>query len=122
MNKIKSFKDLDAWILSKDLAVRIYKITDEFPKNEQFGLASQMRRCSVSVPSNIAEGFNRFSIKDKLNFYYVALASAAELQNQIIIAAEIGYLRKSTSIQLEIDIESIHKIITGLIKSTKTRL
>jgi four helix bundle protein len=91
-NQIKSFINLDAWKEGHKLVMAIYKITDCFPNKEMFGLTSQMRRCSVSITSNIAEGFTRNSYKEKIQFYFISLGSVTELQNQLIIARDIGYI------------------------------
>ncbi|MDD5290643.1 MAG: four helix bundle protein [Patescibacteria group bacterium] len=79
--KIKSFTDLVAWKEAHKLVISIYKITEEFPKNELFGITSQIRRCSVSVSSNIAEGFSRHSDLEKIHFYSITKGSITELQN-----------------------------------------
>ena len=117
--KIKSFEDLFAWKKSHVLAVRIYEVTRNFPIIEQFGLTSQMRRCVVSIVSNIAEGFSRKTYKDKSQFYSVSLGSVTELQSQLQISYDIGLV--SMEIFQELDTRSIevHKIINGLLKSSK---
>ena len=85
-NTTKSFKDLIVWQKSKELAVNIYKVTDQFPKSELFGLSNQMRRAVISISSNIAEGYNRFHDKEKRQFLAVAFGSGSELESQIEIA------------------------------------
>lgn len=117
--KIKSFKDLFAWKKSHVLAVRTYEVTRNFPAIEQFGLTSQMRRCAVSIVSNIAEGFSRKTYKDKSQFYSISLGSVTELQSQLQISYDIGLV--SMEIFQELDTRSIevHKIINGLLKSSK---
>src|SRR3990167_3274875 len=92
MEKISSFKDLIAWKEGHKLAVTIYEITKAFPKEEIFGLTNQIRRAAVLVTSNIAEGFSRNSSKEKIQFYSIALGSLSEVQSQILIAKDIGYL------------------------------
>jgi len=92
--KIKSFTDLLAWKTGHKLVIDTYKYTENFPSKEIFGLTNQIRRCVVSITSNIAEGFSRGSTKDKANFYNIALGSLAELQNQILIAKDVNYLIK----------------------------
>ncbi|MEA2065136.1 MAG: four helix bundle protein [Patescibacteria group bacterium] len=93
-NKIKSFTDLIAWKEGHKLVLIIYDITKNFPKEKIFGLISQMRRCVVSITSNIAEGFSRLSYKKKARFYSMALGSITELQNQLLIVKDIGYITK----------------------------
>lgn len=94
--KISTFMDLDAWKEGHKLVLIIYRITRSFPKEESFGLTSQMRRCVVSITSNIAEGFCRHTSKDKVKFYYISRSSITELQNQLIIGKDIGYIDEAT--------------------------
>lgn len=120
--QIKTFADLRAWQEGHKLVKIIYKITENFPTKEQFGLTSQMRRAAVSITSNIAEGFSRKSIKEKGQFYSMSLGSITELQNQLLIAKDVGYLADdnyTAAFQQSVD---VHKITNGLIKSTKLRL
>ena len=95
MGTIKSFTDLNAWKESHSLDLSIYTATRTFPKNEQYGLTNQIRRASVSVSSNIAEGFSRKSNLEKRQFYHQALGSLTEVQNQILIARDIGYIKQN---------------------------
>lgn len=118
--KIKSFTDLDAWKEAHQLVLYIYKITKSFPKDEIFGLINQMRRCVVSITSNIAEGFSRQSYKEKLQFYSIALGSTTELQNQLIVARDVSYISKEKFQEIAQQTITVHKIINGLIKSSKT--
>ncbi len=83
--KLKSFTDLNAWKEGHKLVLMIYSTTKLFPKEEMFGLISQMRRCAISITSNIAEGFSRQSYKEKLQFYSMSLGSVTELQNQLLV-------------------------------------
>lgn len=89
---IKDFRDLNVWKNGKELVLEIYSVTANFPKQEMFGLVSQMRRAAVSVPSNIAEGFNRSHKKEYKRFLNMALGSIAELETQTEIAFELEYL------------------------------
>ena len=100
-------KDLNIWKDGIQLVTRIYEITKRFISEEKFGLISQMRRCAVSVPSNIAEGAARKNDKEFIQFLYIALGSLSELETQIIISSNLRYL----------DDESILKEIERLIKS-----
>jgi len=86
MSISKTFKDLIVWQKSRDLAVAVYKLTEKFPKSETYGLTSQMRRATVSISSNIAEGYHRFHQKDKKHFLVMAFGSGSELESQIEIA------------------------------------
>ena len=92
MNEVKSHKDLMVWKQSMDLVIIVYKLTDKFPRHEQFSLTSQMRRASVSVPSNISEGAGRKSNKEFMRFLYISLGSLAELETQLEIAKRLEYV------------------------------
>lgn len=117
--KIKSFTDLNAWKESHKLALLIYKITNNFPKEEIFGLTNQLRRCAVSICSNIAEGFSRNTYKDKIQFYSIAQGSVTELQSQILIARDVTYLTQKTFKETADQSVIAHKLINGLIKKSK---
>lgn len=117
--KIYKFTDLDAWKEGHKLVLIVYEMTKIFPKDEMFGLISQMRRCVVSITSNIAEGFSRQSYQEKVRFYSVAQGSLTELQNQTIIAKDINYITQSKFDLLEAQQLKVHKILNGLIKKSK---
>lgn len=118
---ISSFTDIRAWKLSKDLAIDIYKITGKYPKSEMFGLVSQVRRSVVSVSSNIAEGFGRYSKKDQEHFYIMASGSLYELKNQIIISSELGFINKDDFNKLIDNVDVAHKTLNAFIKTHKAR-
>ena len=117
--KLQSFKDLNVWQKSSDLAVLVYKITDKFPKSELYGLTNQMRRAAISVSSNIAEGFKRNHKKEKLQFYNVAYSSTAELESQIEISYKLKYLTIEDYQNVLSLIIEIAKMTDGLIKSIR---
>lgn len=116
--KIRKFTDLNAWREAYKLVLLIYKYTDNFPQKEIFALVSQIRRAVISITSNIAEGFSRRTRKEKVQFYFMALGSLTELQNQIIIAKGVGYLKDTEFQILDRQTEIVHKLINGLIKGT----
>lgn len=120
MGKIKSFIDLIAWQKGHRMVLAVYEITGQFPNQEQYALVSQMRRCVVSITSNIAEGFSRKSSKEKNRFYFMALGSLAELQNQLLVARDIGYLEEEKFIRLAKDTVSLNKLINGLIRTSQS--
>ncbi|MCL6096365.1 MAG: four helix bundle protein [Patescibacteria group bacterium] len=120
-NKIKSFTDLNAWKEAHKLVVMIYKITKDFPKEETYSLTDQVKRCSVSITSNIAEGFSRQSKKEKIQFYFTAKGSLTELQNQLLVAKDVEYLDKNEFKSAAEQTVVVHKLINGLIKSANTR-
>lgn len=115
--KIRAFTDLVAWQVAKDLTLLIYKVTNDFPQSELFALTNQMRRAAISVASNIAEGFSRRSKLEKRQFYAIAKASLTELENQIIISREIGYVNELQSEQLRALSTRCGKLIVGLLHS-----
>ncbi|WP_419805849.1 four helix bundle protein [Terriglobus sp.] len=92
----RAFRELDVWHVAMELATEIYKVSEAFPKHELYGLTSQIRRCAVSVPSNIAEGSQRATSRDYANFITIAKGSTAELETQLILALRLGYLNEST--------------------------
>ncbi len=116
-DKIKTFTDLIAWQKAHQFALAIHKVSKEFPRDELYGLTSQIRRASLSVSSNIAEGFSRRTSKDKTQFYYIALGSLTETQNQILFARDVGYLPETAFLQSVEQAVEIHKLFNGLIKS-----
>jgi len=113
-NKIKSFTDLNAHKEAHKLVLLIYKITKEFPKEERFCLIDQIRRAAVSIVSNIAEGFSRNTIKDKCQFYSLALGSLSELQSQLLIARDLKYLTNQIFNQIAQQSIIVRKLISGL--------
>jgi len=117
--KIKSFTDLNAWKDGHKLVLEIYKFTRTFPKEEMFGLTNQLRRAAVSFTSNIAEGFSRNSYKEKIQFYSIALGSLSEVQNQLLIARDVGYISNIEFKSLADKTIEISKITNGLIKKSK---
>jgi four helix bundle protein len=121
MEKIHSFTDLRTWKEAHKLLLMIYKQTNDFPREEQFGLKLQLRRAVVSVTSNIAEGFSRKSSKDKMNFYRMSLSSLTEIQNQILIARDVSYIIKNQFNDIAEQTVTVSKLINGLIKSMNSR-
>ncbi len=120
MNKIQSFTGLIAWQKGHKLVLDIYKITTNFPKGELFGLISQIRRAAVSITSNIAEGFSRKSPKEKAQFYYMALGSLTEIQNQLLISKDLAYINQNEFQVLADNTVELSKLIHGLIKSASS--
>ena len=118
--KIREFTDLKAWQEAHSLVIIIYRETKKFPKDELFGLSSQMRRAAVSITSNIAEGFGRHGYREKTQFYYLAHGSLVELKNQIIIARDVGYLNDSMYRTVMTQLATSHQLLQGLIKKTKS--
>jgi len=117
--KIRSFTDLITWQEGHELVLMVYRATDKFPKKEIYSLVNQMRRCVVSVTSNIAEGFSRQGKKEKIQFYYTARGSLTELQNQLLIARDVGYLDEVEFNKTAEQSVKVHKLINGLIRSLR---
>ena len=116
MEKVKNFRDLKIWQRGIELVEKIYKLTDRFPKSEIYNLSIQMQRSSISIPSNIAEGFRRQYAKEYKQFLCVALGSCGELETQIEIAHRLEYISSEDHLAFIGEIEELCKMIHGLIK------
>lgn len=121
MATAKTFKDLLVWQEAYKLSIAIYEVTKRFPKNEIYGLTSQLRRASVSVCSNIAEGFGRTGRKEKDQFYAMANGSLTELENQLLISKGIGYLDQKNFQVLDEQCQLTHKLLNGLQRVNKEK-
>ena len=111
----KAFRDLLVWQKSMDLTQEIYSLTATFPKSETYGLTSQMRRCAVSIPSNIAEGAGRATRRDFANFVVIARGSNFELETQIILAERLGYLDQQSAEYVSSASADVGKLLRGLL-------
>ena len=109
-----SFEKLNVWIDSKNLLIKIYKLTDNFPKDEKYVFVPQIRRSSLSVPSNIAEGSSRVSKKDQAHFYQIAYSSLMELTNQLLISQELKFITVENMVELRMDIVRVSNQINAL--------
>lgn len=116
---ISSFKDLEVWKKGIEIVETIYKISKKFPKEERYGLASQMQRAAISIPSNIAEGFARRHRKEYQRFCQIALGSCAELETQVIIAYRQKYMESSELANIEEHLDDESRMLMTLIKSLK---
>ncbi len=116
---LKSYQDLIVWQKSFQLSIRIFKITTFFPKSELYGLVSQMRRCAVSIPSNIAEGYTRGYRQEYIQFLKTAFASGAELETQLLISKELGYLDLKNFEEVNNLLTEVQKMLNKLIFSLK---
>lgn len=121
-SKIKDFTDLETWRKAHELAIAIYKITEKFPKSEAFGLVSQIQRAAVSITSNIAEGFGRQTIKEKIQFYYQAQGSLTEVKNQLILSKDLDYISATEFDKIMSELITSHKLLQGLLRKTKSFL
>lgn len=116
---IKSFKNIIVWQKSHKLALSIYRISSLFPAQEQFNLTSQIRRCAVSIPSNIAEGFARKSLNDSKRFYIIAEGSLEELRYQLLLANDLGYIKNDQFNDLDQKAEEVGKLLGSWKRSQK---
>jgi four helix bundle protein len=114
---IRSHRDLVAWQQAYALGLAIYPATSSFPDTERFGLATQLRRCAVSVASNIAEGYGRGSTHDYLRFLRIARGSLCELDTQLQFASDLGYLASTDGQSLAMLIQNTERVLAGLIRS-----
>ena len=112
-------KDLEAWKKSIELVKEIYKVTSKFPNTEIYGLTSQMRRCAVSIPSNLAEGSAKYSDSDTLRFLDISMGSLAELETQVIIATELGFI--DDNVMLLENIKQLNAMYLGLRKYLQSK-
>ena len=119
MEQIKSYNDLIAWQKAIELVRDVYKATQGFPKEEMYGLTSQIRRSAVSIPSNIAEGQARNTKGEFIQFLGIARGSIAEFDTQVIISNQLGYLSNETTNDLKDKIAIVNKLNNGLIRSLK---
>lgn len=117
---IKAFTDLKTWQEGHVLVIEVFRITKDFPSREMYSLVDQMRRCSVSITSNIAEGFGRQTYKEKLQFYFIAQGSLTELKNQLLIARDVGYLKNTNYNSILEKSNGVHQLLQGLIQKTKS--
>ena len=116
-----SFKKLEVWIKSRLLTKKIYMITKDFPDSEKFGLNTQLRRASISVCSNIAEGASRWSKKDQTHFYNIAFSSLMETLNQLILSNDLDYIKSTELSEIRTDIHVISLMLNNLEKAASNR-
>lgn len=121
MSEIKNFYDLDAWKKGHLLVLEVYKITKNFPKEELYGVISQLRRSASSITANIAEGFARYHFKDKIKFYYNSRGSVAEVQNFLLLSKDLDYINLEICKNLGEQANEVGKLINGLIKSIEVQ-
>jgi four helix bundle protein len=121
MSRFKSYRDLEVWQKAMVVAKVIYQATSAFPSDEKFGLVNQMRRASVSIPSNIAEGHARSSTADFQRFISIAMGSVAELETQIILSTDLSYLTSDHQVTLLRELDDIGKMLRGLHRSLGNR-
>jgi four helix bundle protein len=115
---VVTHKDLEVWKKAMDLAAQVYSLTARFPKEELYGLTSQIRRSAVSIPSNIAEGAARYSRKGFIQFLHIASGSVAELETQLLLATRMGFISRDNPLP---QTEEVRKMLLGLLRSLKKK-
>ncbi len=118
---LKSFKDLSVWQKSYRLCLEIYRVTATFPKEEKYGLTSQIRSSVVSIPSNIAEGYGRKTTLDYIRMLYISYGSVCELETQILLAGDLDLIGKGEMGRLKKDMAEIERMLKALIKSLENK-
>lgn len=119
--KINSYKDLIVWQKAIELCEMVYLVTQQYHRSELYGLTSQTRRCSVSIPSNIAEGFQRNHKAEYIQFLYISFGSGAELETQLLIASRVGYLKQEKFKKLNSLLIEVMKMLNSLISKLEAR-
>ena len=117
--RIRTFEDLDVWQMGSDLTLKIYEITGHFPKEEIYGMTSQIKRAALSVPANISEGFGRYHFMDKAKFYLNARGSLYELKSHLLIAKELGFTRDDITASVFQEIDNLSLKLNNLINKTR---
>mgnify|MGYP000857337552 CR=1 FL=1 len=120
--KVQSYKELNVWKKGMEIVDQVYGLTETFPSKEQYGLASQMQRAAVSIPTNIAEGFARHHTKEFVQFLHIALGSCAELETHLMISERRGYVAAARSNELQGELEHESRMLMALIKSLRKRI
>lgn len=118
---LKSYKELIVWEKSYELCLDVYKATNHFPKEERYGLTSQIRRSAVSIPSNIAEEYGRRTTTDYVRSLYIAYGSLCELETQTMISGDLGYVREKNLNSLRDKLAEIERMLKALIKSLENK-
>jgi len=119
---IRTFKDLLVWQKSYEVCLKIYRVSKDFPRIEQYGITPQIRRAALSVPSNIAEGCGRKGTKEFIQALYIAYGSNCELETQIMIARDLNFIDSQKAEELIADIASVERMLKALIKSLEAKV
>jgi len=118
---LKHFKELKVWRKSYELCLKLYELTANFPKEERFGLTSQIRRSAVSIPSNTAEGYGRKTTADYVRMLYIAYGSICELETQILLSGDLGFIGIKELGLAKHDIAEVERMLMGLIRSLERK-
>ena len=117
-----AFEKMNAWQEARKLVVEVYQLLEDFPNFEKYALCDQIRRAIISVPSNLAEGSGRISIKEQLHFYEISYGSLMESYNQLIIAADLNYIGKENLKDIQPQIDVVARMLNGLRSSLKKKI
>jgi four helix bundle protein len=118
---LRSYKDLEIWQKAYAFCLEIYQATKNFPAEEKFGLTAQIRRAVISIPSNIAEGYGRKNLPEYLHFLHIAYGSLCELETQLLLSKDLGYLLDTGKENLIENISTIERMLKALIRSLETK-
>ena len=118
---LKNYKELNVWQKSYELCLEIYRITANFPHEERYGLTSQIRRSAVSIPSNIAQGYGRKTTVDYIRMLYISYSSVCELETQILLAKDLGFIEKDELSTVKTNIAEIERMLKALITSLENK-
>jgi four helix bundle protein len=119
---MKDFKKILVWQKAHALTLRVYQVTASFPKDELYGLTSQIRRASASIPANIAEGCGRDTQAELARFVHIASGSASELEYHLLLARDLGFINESTHSELDTNINEIKKMLAGFAKAVRSNI
>lgn len=122
MIEYKGFEEMPVWQKAHELAVEIFHVSEHFPRKEDYGLTSQLRRAALSIPANIAEAFGRFHYRDKLNFYYNSRGSAHETKSHLLYARDVGYIEDRTCESLGHRVEEVLFDLNSVINTLRRNL
>jgi four helix bundle protein len=118
---LRNYKDLDVWQKAYTFCLHIYQATKDFPAGEKYGLTSQIRRAVISIPSNIAEGYGRKNLPEYIQFLHIAYGSLCELETQLLLSIDLGYLTNTEKERLIEDISTIERMLKALIRSLEIK-
>jgi len=118
---LKNFKDLKVWQKAYQICLDVYKVTKDFPAEEKYGLTSQIRRAAVSIASNIAEGYGRKTTPEYIQSLYIAYGSNCELETQLLLCSDLGYVRGDDFVKLQNDTGEVERMLKALINSLKSK-
>lgn len=118
---LRNYKDLQVWQKAYQLCLEVYKATGEFPKHEVYGITAQLRRAAVSISSNISEGYGRKTTKEYIQFLYIGYGSLCELETQILLSADLGYIEAERLKKLQDQISEVERMLKALINSLEKK-